>query len=135
VDALRGIGHACGHNLIAIAGMAAAIATVRLLESSQTPGKVVLLGTPAEEAYGGKSYLLKAGAYEGMAACLMYAHQGCDPRSSSADCQGPPGWEGPGHGHSYLVLQCRVRGLLQRRKCPRGCESYGAVLIATLRAG
>lgn len=72
MDALKGIGHACGHNLIAIAGIAAAVATARLLEAYDIAGKVVLLGTPAEEASGGKAYMLKRGAYEGMEACLMY---------------------------------------------------------------
>jgi metal-dependent amidase/aminoacylase/carboxypeptidase family protein len=71
VDALRGIGHACGHNQIAIAGVAAALATAHVLEKHDLPGKVVLLGTPAEEAGGGKAYMLKRGAYDGMEACLM----------------------------------------------------------------
>lgn len=71
MDALKGVGHACGHNLICIAGMAAAIATIKLLQAHDQPGKVILLGTPAEEAYGGKAYMLKAGAYDEMEACLM----------------------------------------------------------------
>ncbi|ORY22194.1 hypothetical protein BCR39DRAFT_501710 [Naematelia encephala] len=71
MDALRGIGHACGHNLIAIAGIAAAVTTAHLLESRKISGKVILLGTPAEEAGGGKAYLLKRGAYDGMEACFM----------------------------------------------------------------
>ncbi len=71
VDALKGIGHACGHNLIAIAGVAAAISTASALSSSNTSGKVVLLGTPAEENGGGKAVILDEGGYEGMEACLM----------------------------------------------------------------
>ena len=46
MDALRGIGHACGHNLIAISGVGVAIAVKRALEMHDVPGKVVLLGTP-----------------------------------------------------------------------------------------
>lgn len=71
VDALPGIGHACGHNLICIAGIAAAICTARVLRKHGVPCKVVLLGTPAEESGGGKAYMLERGAYDGMEACLM----------------------------------------------------------------
>lgn len=46
MDALPGIGHACGHNLIAIAGVGVALAVKTALERHNVPGKVVLLGTP-----------------------------------------------------------------------------------------
>lgn len=46
MDALPGIGHACGHNLIAIAGIGVALAVKAALERHCVPGKVVLLGTP-----------------------------------------------------------------------------------------
>lgn len=46
MDALPGIGHACGHNLIAIAGVGVALAVKAALEKHGVPGKVVLLGTP-----------------------------------------------------------------------------------------
>lgn len=46
MDALPGIGHACGHNLIAIGGVAAALGVRAALEKSGEPGTVVLLGTP-----------------------------------------------------------------------------------------
>lgn len=46
MDALPGIGHACGHNLIAIAGVGVALAVRMALEKHNVPGKVVLLGTP-----------------------------------------------------------------------------------------
>ncbi|KAE8222968.1 hypothetical protein CF319_g3919 [Tilletia indica] len=75
LDALPGVGHACGHPLIAICGVASAIATADALIKHDLPGKVVLLGTPAEEAGGGKVILLKNGAYKGMDVCLM-AHPG-----------------------------------------------------------
>lgn len=48
MDALPGIGHACGHNLIAIAGVAVALAVKHVLETLDVPGKVVLLGTPGQ---------------------------------------------------------------------------------------
>ena len=71
MDALPGIGHACGHNLISNSGCAAAIGVAAALKQHNVPGKVVLLGTPAEENGGGKTKLLEAGAYKEMDACLM----------------------------------------------------------------
>ncbi|KAF8659886.1 hypothetical protein AX16_001770 [Volvariella volvacea WC 439] len=71
MDALRGIGHACGHNLIAISGVGVAIAVRKALEVHNVPGTVVLLGTPAEEGGGGKVILLDRGAYKDMDACVM----------------------------------------------------------------
>lgn len=71
MDALPGIGHACGHPLICIAGIAAAMATAEALKKTNTPGKVILLATPAEETIGGKIELIKKGAYRHMDACLM----------------------------------------------------------------
>ncbi|KAK8030265.1 Peptidase M20 domain-containing protein 2 [Apiospora rasikravindrae] len=64
MDALEGIGHACGHNLIATAAVSAAVATAEVMRSNKLTGKVVLFGTPAEEGGGGKIKLLKAGAYK-----------------------------------------------------------------------
>ncbi|KAI1433305.1 hypothetical protein GGR50DRAFT_510865 [Xylaria sp. CBS 124048] len=60
MDALENIGHACGHNLIATASVAAGLATAEILRQYGLGGKVVLFGTPAEE---GKIKLLEAGAY------------------------------------------------------------------------
>ncbi|KAG6845453.1 hypothetical protein H0H93_016088, partial [Arthromyces matolae] len=66
MDALPGIGHACGHNLIGMSGIGVAIAIKAAMEAHHIAGKVVLLGTPAEEAGGGKIILLKNGAYKDM---------------------------------------------------------------------
>ncbi|KAI1308054.1 hypothetical protein F5Y03DRAFT_109313 [Xylaria venustula] len=63
MDALDGIGHACGHNLIATASVAAGLAVAEVLRQGDLGGKVVLFGTPAEEGGGGKIKLLQAGAY------------------------------------------------------------------------
>ncbi|KAJ6441467.1 peptidase M20D [Purpureocillium lavendulum] len=63
MDALPGIGHACGHNLIASASVLGAAATAVVMKKHSLCGKVVLYGTPAEEGGGGKIRLLNAGAY------------------------------------------------------------------------
>lgn len=62
-DALKGIGHSCGHNLIAICSVAGALAVGEAITEFSLPGKVILYGTPAEEGGGGKIKLLDAGAY------------------------------------------------------------------------
>ncbi|KAG8943740.1 hypothetical protein FRC00_010987, partial [Tulasnella sp. 408] len=82
MDALPGIGHACGHNLIAIIGVGCAIAVARAMKKHDIAGKVVLLGTPAEEACQGKLDLIDAGGYKEMDACLM-AHPSAGPPCSA----------------------------------------------------
>ena len=90
MDALPGIGHGCGHNLIAASGVGIALAIKAALQTHNIPGKVILLGTPgmkfplnmqdttdlgrvAEEGGGGKAILLQRGGYKEMDVCLMFA--------------------------------------------------------------
>jgi amidohydrolase len=61
-DALPEIGHGCGHNLIAISTLGAGIAAKAALDS--LPGRIVVLGTPAEEGGGGKVRMLEAGVFD-----------------------------------------------------------------------
>jgi amidohydrolase len=68
-DALPGIGHGCGHNIIATAGLGAGLAAAALAD--EVGGRVVVLGTPAEEGGGGKIYMGEAGAFDGVDAALM----------------------------------------------------------------
>jgi metal-dependent amidase/aminoacylase/carboxypeptidase family protein len=70
-DALPDVGHACGHHLIAAAGVSAFLSMAQALKKHGIPGRVQLLGTPAEESGGGKVSLLNAGAYQGVDAVLM----------------------------------------------------------------
>jgi metal-dependent amidase/aminoacylase/carboxypeptidase family protein len=69
-DALPGIGHGCGHNLIAAGGLGAALALRRA--GAALPGTIACIGTPGEEGAGGKVLLLEAGAFEGIDAALMF---------------------------------------------------------------
>lgn len=69
-DALAGLGHACGHNLMAAGMMAAAAALKTVLP--QLPGSVVYYGTPAEEGGAGKILMLERGAFEGLDVALQY---------------------------------------------------------------
>jgi amidohydrolase len=68
-DALPGIGHACGHNIIAAAAVGAALALAEVADGVGLT--VVLMGTPAEESGGGKALLLKAGAFDDITAAVM----------------------------------------------------------------
>jgi amidohydrolase len=68
-DALPEMGHACGHNLIAAASVGAALALDTV--SDRLPGRVRVLGTPAEEHGGGKVLMARQGALDGVDAALM----------------------------------------------------------------
>ncbi len=69
-DALLDQGHACGHNLMGTASVAAAIAVAPLLD--QLPGTVQVIGTPAEEGGGGKIIMVEAGAFDHLDAALIF---------------------------------------------------------------
>lgn len=69
-DALPGIGHACGHNLIAAGGLAAGVALASL--GADLPGQVRVIGTPGEEKGGGKITELEAGVFDDVDAALMF---------------------------------------------------------------
>jgi amidohydrolase len=68
-DALPGIGHACGHNVIAAAGLGAGLAAAALAD--ELGGRVLVVGTPAEEGGGGKVRLIDGGTFDGVEAALM----------------------------------------------------------------
>ncbi|CAL8273142.1 unnamed protein product [Merluccius merluccius] len=73
-DALPGVGHACGHNLIAEVGAAAAVGLRAALLGEPdlpVPVKITVLGTPAEEDGGGKIDLIKAGAFQDLHLVFM----------------------------------------------------------------
>lgn len=68
-DALPGIGHGCGHNVIATAGLGAFLALASLGDA--LPGRVVWMGTPAEEGGSGKEYMALDGAFDDVDAAIM----------------------------------------------------------------
>ncbi|MBP2324979.1 amidohydrolase [Kibdelosporangium banguiense] len=67
-DALPGVGHGCGHNLIAAGGLVAAIAVAR----TGHPGTLAVIGTPGEEGGGGKILMLDQGVFDGVDAAVMF---------------------------------------------------------------
>src|ERR1700737_3651430 len=69
-DALRGLGHGCAHNLIATASAGAGIALADALDRLR--GRVLVIGTPAEEGGGGKIRLIRAGLFQEADAGMMF---------------------------------------------------------------
>ena len=69
LDALPGIGHACGHNIIAAAGVGAGTALTRVADDLGITIRV--LGTPAEEIGGGKILMAERGAFDGVHMAMM----------------------------------------------------------------
>jgi amidohydrolase len=80
-DALPGIGHGCGHNLIGPSSLLAAVALSKVL--NEIEGNIVVIGTPAEEAGGGKIILLDKGVFDDVNYSIM-AH----PSTINQVCRG-----------------------------------------------
>jgi amidohydrolase len=68
-DALPGLGHACGHNIIGTAATGAALAVQSVRD--HIPGVIKLIGTPAEENGGGKAIMVERGIFENVDAAMM----------------------------------------------------------------
>src|SRR5918911_4883113 len=68
-DCLPGIGHACGHNIIAAMSAGAGIAAAKVAD--EVGLTVSVIGTPAEEGGGGKILLLNRGVFDGVHAAMM----------------------------------------------------------------
>jgi amidohydrolase len=68
-DALPTMGHACGHNIIATAAVGAAVAVRKAID--EAGGSVVVIGTPAEELYGGKVIMAERGAFKDLDVAMI----------------------------------------------------------------
>ncbi|WP_345752061.1 amidohydrolase [Microbacterium rhizophilus] len=78
-DALEGIGHACGHNIIAAAGLGAALLLKSALEAAPgTPARLVVIGSPGEEGAAGKVPMIDGGVLEGIDLAIMVHPSGHD---------------------------------------------------------
>lgn len=78
-DALPQIGHACGHNVIAAAGVTGFLAATAVLDAAPPmSGRILLQGTPAEEGHSGKEYMIRGGSLEGVDAAVMIHGFGYD---------------------------------------------------------
>uniref|UniRef100_A0A1I8H920 Peptidase M20 domain-containing protein 2 n=1 Tax=Macrostomum lignano TaxID=282301 RepID=A0A1I8H920_9PLAT len=70
-DALPGIGHACGHNLIAEVAVGAGLGIKAAMEAGGLSGRVTVLGTPAEEAHGGKIDMIRSAFFTDVDVAMM----------------------------------------------------------------
>ncbi|MCS0638469.1 amidohydrolase [Streptomyces sp. LP05-1] len=136
-DALPGLGHACGHNLIAAAGLGAASAVRAAL--GEVPGTVLVVGTPAEERGGGKVALVEAGVFDGVDAALMF-HPGVydwarAPLTASAQLRvafhgraaHPTGNPVDGRDALAALIQCFGALAVLGRRLPSGSHVQGIV--------
>jgi len=100
-DALPNLGHGCGHNLIAIAGLGAGLGLAAALRYLPA-GRVTVFGTPAEEAFGGKIVMANAGLFEDVDAAM-----GAHPGTSEATC---PTVEGSGNALACISVRIAFHG-------------------------
>ncbi len=79
-------GHGCGHNLFGVGSLAAAIAVKELIAAGKLHGTVKFFGTPAEEAVGGKLYMLRDGVMNGVDVMLAW-HPDDETRADTKSTQ------------------------------------------------
>ncbi len=130
-DALPGIGHACGHNLIAASGIAAGLGIAAQIAATEFDANIRILGSPAEEGGGGKIRLIDAGAFADVGAAMMLhpapgnmirpgvlAIDTCmvEFRGRNAHAAAAP-WEGA-NALDALVLAYQAVGLLRQQAKP-----------------
>ncbi|GAU98757.1 hypothetical protein RvY_09865 [Ramazzottius varieornatus] len=151
-DALPQIGHACGHNLIAIAGVAASLGCRRLMEDSRkagealperVEGRILCVGCPAEETTGGKIDLLMMDAFSSVDFCMMvhpYGYNIAEPEILGLlECEveihgneldaGLSPWECGAAATDCAVLLYSSLSLLRRTLQP-GNQIHGVILEA-----
>ena len=79
-------GHGCGHNLFGVGSLGAAMAVKDLIASGKLHGTVKFFGTPAEEAVGGKLYMLREGVMNGVDVMLAW-HPDDETRADTKSTQ------------------------------------------------
>jgi amidohydrolase len=136
-DALPGIGHACGHNLIAASAVGAGLALAPLADDLGLT--VTVLGTPAEEGGGGKVFLLERGAFAHAhaammvhpwpedrleATCLAVDHMAIRYLGRDAHASASPE-KGINAGDAFVVAQVAI-GLIRQHLDP-GDQVHGIV--------
>ncbi|MGP9782443.1 peptidase M20 [Arthrobacter sp. MYb224] len=134
-DALPGLGHACGHNIISAASVGAACALAGFADEYDLC--IELYGTPAEEGGGGKIEMLKKGAFQGLDLAMMVhpspvdsavanpfavAHQQVEYRGKSAHAAAYPD-QGINANDAFVIAQVAL-GLL-RQQLPQETRVHG----------
>jgi len=131
-DALPGLGHACGHNVIATMGAGAGFALAPLMD--EIPGTLVVMGTPAEEGGGGKVIMLKEGLFDDVDAAMMihpfHVNQANMPTLASTK------WEVTYHGvpaHAAMAPHLGVNALDAIRLALAGVDAMRQQLRQDVR--
>ena len=137
-DALPDIGHACGHNLIAEAGVAAGLGIQAAIEQGMA-GRLTVMGTPAEEKCDGKILLVDRGAFDGIDIAMM-VHPGpkdiiepvydavieiCVTYTGKASHAAAFPWEGL-NALDAAVMAYTSLSLLRQQLSPR-CQLHGVI--------
>ncbi|MFF2727414.1 M20 family metallopeptidase [Streptomyces sp. NPDC058008] len=120
-DALPGIGHACGHNVIAAAAVGAGVGLAGLADDLGLT--VTVLGTPAEEGGGGKILMLERGAFEGVDAAMMV-----HPAATEMDAM-------PGTAVSQFDIRYRGTPAHAGAYPERGVNAADAMTVAQVAIG
>jgi amidohydrolase len=143
-DALPGVGHACGHNIIAAAAVGAGLGLAAVADDLGVTVRV--LGTPAEEGGGGKITMLDDGVFDDVHAammihpwptdwlqgtCLAVSHFDATFYGKSAHASAAP-WEGANAGDAMALTQVAL-GLLRQQFRP-GDQVHGIVTDGGLAA-
>jgi len=138
MDALPGLGHACGHNIIGAAGAYAAIILKSVLAAS-LDGVIEVVGTPAEESGSGKAQLVKDGAFDHSDVVLqMHPHsldtvicQALARRSLTIEYFGKKAHAAAAPQEGINALDAMVlfyqAGALLRQQLPPGCLFHGII--------
>jgi amidohydrolase len=136
-DALPGVGHACGHNIIAASAAGAGLGLARVADDLGLTVRV--LGSPAEEGGGGKITMLDAGVFDDVHAammihpwpadwlegtCLAVSHFDVRFSGKSAHASAAP-WEGVNAGDAMAVAQVAIA--LLRQQLRPGDQVHGVV--------
>ncbi len=111
-DALPGLGHGCGHNLIGTSAVGAGLALKELVP--ELPGSIWVLGTPAEESAapnsGGKVHMVNAGVFEQVDAAIMF-HPGTETAVTLDRSLAARGFEFYFHGRAAHAAGAPEEGL------------------------
>ena len=136
-DALPGVGHACGHNLIAASSLGAGLGLAAVADELGVT--VHIMGTPAEEGGAGKVLILERGGFDGIhaslmvhpwsfdqleSACLAVEHFDVSFTGRTAHASAAP-WQGLNAGDAMTLSQVAI-GLL-RQQLPAGDQIHGVV--------
>ena len=141
-DALAGLGHGCGHNLIGVASVAGAYAAKTYMDKHGIDGKIVVLGTPGEEGGGGKVLMLRNADCLKNVDAVMMSHAAADTTRGDSGSSGIRRYEVTFHGLAAHAAGSPEKGInaldaqillfnavgLYRQQMERDASIHGIIL-------